>query len=183
MCLRRALGAVAVLAVALTVACGPEPAAEKDPASAETTSRAPGASGPRAPGGPSTERAEPAVTEVYTVPNPGRRTGPVTIADMLVAGTETIPPEVIERVRRLEDVVAVTTISLVNVPIENQGYNLAAVDPAKLPHLRGGDERRLRRPVAAGGGRRGGGLAEAEGQAAHRRAPVPGSARCRWRPR
>ncbi len=128
MCLRRALGAVAVLAVALTVACGPEPATEKDPASAESSSPAP--SGTESPTKDPEDPESPSVTEVYAVPDPGPRKGPVTVADVLVQADDTIPDDVVAAVRRLPGVEAVASISVINVPVENKGYTLAAVDPA-----------------------------------------------------
>ena len=123
--LRRALATVAVAAVALTSACGPE---------SETEAGA--ADGKGGGGGstqtPSPDSSSPAdVTRVYTVPQPGPRKGPVTVADVLVTSEDTIPEDVVAQIEGLAGVEAVASISVINVPIENKGYTLAAVDPAE----------------------------------------------------
>ncbi len=125
--LRRALAAVAVTAAALTSACGPE---------SETAAGAPDGKGGGGGGGstqtPSPDSSSPAdVTRVYTVPQPGPRKGPVTVADVLVTSEDTIPEGVVAEIEGLAGVEAVATISVINVPIENKGYTLAAVDPAE----------------------------------------------------
>ena len=102
MCLRRALGAVAVLAVALTVACGPEPAAKQKAGGTESASPAPsGTESPRRITEDPEDPRSPSVTEVYAVPDPGPRKGPVTVADVLVQADDTIPDDVVAAVRRL----------------------------------------------------------------------------------
>ncbi len=119
---RRALGAVAVAAVTLSVACAPQPETE-----------AGGGKDDRGGGGstqtPSPDSTSPSdVTRVYTVPQPGPRTGPVTVADVLVKSEDTIPDDVVAAIEKLPGVEAIATISVIDVPIENKGYTLAAVD-------------------------------------------------------
>ncbi|WP_139979763.1 M15 family metallopeptidase [Nocardioides litoris] len=126
---RRAWSAVAVAAVLVATACSGG-AGEGD----ATPSATDGASGdapsagaaPSAAGTPAPDAADPA----YAVAPPGKRRGPVTVADVLVSGKGTLSEEVVQRVRDLEGVESVDVISLANVPLENKVYNLAAVDPA-----------------------------------------------------
>ncbi|WP_148616462.1 M15 family metallopeptidase [Nocardioides rubriscoriae] len=124
----RASTAVAVATVLLLTGCSSDAAdapgapAATDPAAASPPpSDAPGADG--APPAPVT------LDPAYAVERPGRRTGAVGPADILVAGKQTLSPELVARIEALDGVQVATTISLANVPLENKVYNVAAVDP------------------------------------------------------
>ncbi len=126
---RRAFAAVAVAAVALTAACGPE--SETAAGAADGKGGGGGSTSPSTTT-PSPDSSSPAaVTQVYTVPQPGPRKGPVTVADVLVTSEDPIPEDVVSTIEGLPGVEAVASISVINVPIENKGYTLAAVDPAE----------------------------------------------------
>lgn len=124
--LRRALAAAAVAVVALTAACGPE---AQDEAGGKDGG---GGGGGEAPTETTTvdPTERPDVTQVYTVPEPGPRDGPVTVADVLVKSEAAIPDDVVEAIKALPGVEAVATISVIDVPIENKSYTLASADLA-----------------------------------------------------
>ena len=117
--LGRALAATA-LAAALLAACddgGQEHAG--DPASMPETT--PASSG---------RTAAPALDPAHAIDPPGRRTGAIAPADIVVNGAETIPQAKIDAIKRLDGVSAIEQISLASVPIENRTISVAAVDPA-----------------------------------------------------
>jgi hypothetical protein len=120
--LGRALG-TAALAVALLAACdGGDAEHAGDPVGTPSTpSTAPASS---------TRTAEPALDPEHAVDPPGRRTGAIAPADIVVNGDETIPQDKIDAIRRLKGVQDVEQISLVQIPIENRALSVAAVDPA-----------------------------------------------------
>ncbi len=121
----RAVGVVAVAAALLT-ACTADP----EPTSAEPTT-ATGTPAPPPETDPPTEpTAEPLLDPAYAVDPPGRRTEAIGVADVLISSKETLDPDVVRDIEALDGVVTSTTISLVNVPLENKVYNVAAVDPA-----------------------------------------------------
>ncbi|QCW49230.2 M15 family metallopeptidase [Nocardioides dongxiaopingii] len=127
---RRTRTLAAATAVLLATACGtdaaaPDESAPSAPEAGTTTPATPDATPPP------TGTAAPTLDPAFAVAPPGRRTGPVTVGDILVSSKATLDPDVVERVADLDGVVAVTTISLSNVPVENKVYNLAAVDPAQ----------------------------------------------------
>jgi hypothetical protein len=124
--IRRALVAVIVAVATMGVGCGPQSENEAGGADGRGGGGGDGpSSSSSAPGG----TGSPDVDGRYTVPAPGPREGPVTVADILVTSQETIPEDVVDEIKKLPGVAAVAAISVVNVPIENKGYTLAAVDP------------------------------------------------------
>lgn len=130
--LSRATSAAALSAVLLATACstgaGPDEPGATDPGPATGS---PSATAP--PPDVVTDAAPaPAVLDpAFAVEAPGRRTGAVGVADILIAAKDTLSPELVAEVEGLEGVAAVTTISLANVPLENKVYNVAAVDPGE----------------------------------------------------
>lgn len=71
----------------------------------------------------------PAVDPAYAVAPPGPRTGPVTVADVLVTSEDTLDPALVERLTSLDGVTSSDLVSMSNVSVENKVYNVAAVDP------------------------------------------------------
>ena len=82
----------------------------------------------------------------------GPRTGALRSADILVFSKTTLTDDIVERIRKVKGVRSVEPLSMAQVSIENRAINLAAVDPATLPQLHAGRERRP--PGAVGPGRR-----------------------------
>jgi hypothetical protein len=66
----------------------------------------------------------------HAVDQPGRRSGQIAPADIIVNGSQSLSPEVIDRIRKLEHVTDVEPLSFAQVVIENQALRVAAVDPA-----------------------------------------------------
>ena len=141
MTISRARTTAAVAAVLLATACsgGPDDSGATDPGTGSPSATADPAesAGSGDPAGPSststpTDGKNAAVLDpAYAVDPPGRRTGPLGAADILISAKDTLSPELVEQLRDLDGVTAATTISLANVPLENKVYNLAAVDPAQ----------------------------------------------------
>lgn len=137
---RRAVTVAAVAAVLVATACST--GADETPSATDRGDTAPadGSSSTSAPGGPaddatdatddSGEAAADALDPAYAVAPPGRRTEPITVADVLVSAKDTLSPDLVREIERLDGVEAVTTLSLASVPLENTVYTLAAVDPA-----------------------------------------------------
>ena len=139
---RRPLGAAVLsLAGALLVAgCGssalqgtqptPTPTAPSSSSSLPTGGTAlPSLTTAPTPSSPETSAAPSAPTDV-AVPAPGPRTQPLLPADMLVYSTQSLSPDVVDRIRRLEGVTDVEAISMAEVTLENEAVRIAAVDPA-----------------------------------------------------
>ncbi|WP_243058382.1 M15 family metallopeptidase [Nocardioides sp. SR21] len=123
--LGRALGAATLaLAIAATSACSGSSEAG-DPAPDGTTSAAAATPSPDAEPG-----AEPTLDPAHAVDPPGRRTGLIAPADIVVNGASTIPQEKVAEIERLRGVEDVERISLVQIPVENRSLSIAAVDPA-----------------------------------------------------
>ncbi len=123
---RRALVAYALPAVlALTAACtgtnAEEAADPGTPSSPGSTAASPTATGSTAAAGVDPEHA---------VDPPGRRKGPLGLADVLVYTGDSLSGRTVGAIRRLEGVQDVETLSLAQVPIENKVITVAAVDPA-----------------------------------------------------
>ncbi|GAA4369532.1 M15 family metallopeptidase [Nocardioides caricicola] len=118
--LGRALTATTLaLAIAATAACsGSSQAGDPEP-SASTTAAAPT---PSPASGPTLDPA-------HAVDPPGRRTGQIAPADIVVNGAETIPQEKVDEIRELRGVQDIEQISLVQIPVENRSLSVAAVDP------------------------------------------------------
>ncbi len=119
---------VATATVALLLsACGTDPS---------VTPEAPVTSGTGQPGGgdttqePVTDTTPGTLDPTFAVEPPGKRKGPITVADILISARTTIDPETVEEITNLDGVVAATTLSMAQAPVENKVYNLAAVDPA-----------------------------------------------------
>ena len=85
-----------------------------------TSSTAPGSSEP------STPVADPS----HAVDAPGKLTGRLWSADMLVFDQQELSPDIVDRIRHLKGVADVERIGLGNVTIENHTLTVAAVDPA-----------------------------------------------------
>ena len=60
----------------------------------------------------------------------GPRSGEVANPDILIVGSESLSDETIEAIKGLEGVRGVEPFSMVQVVIENEAINVAAVDPA-----------------------------------------------------
>lgn len=136
------VAAVATVLLATACASGPDDGATDpaQPSGSASTAGDPGAdpsatdpTGPAsaAPADPSAAAGGTVLDPAYAVERPGKRQGALGAADIMVAAKTTLSPELVERVRGLKGVTAVTTISLANVPLENKVYNVAAVDPAQ----------------------------------------------------
>ncbi|MDO9357294.1 MAG: hypothetical protein Q7T55_26590, partial [Solirubrobacteraceae bacterium] len=122
----RAFTAVAVAAVLVTTACAAEPDPTEPGASDSAT-----VEGAKTPEGASTGTTATALDPSYAVEAPGKRTGALGAADILITAKDTLSADLVQQIEALDGVQAATTISLANVPLENKVYNLAAVDPAE----------------------------------------------------
>lgn len=124
--LRRALGAAGAAGVlVLAAACGGEPAATgPEPEASPSTVGASASADPE----PSSDGADPLAP--YAMDPPGPRQGPLTYADLLVTGQETISDETLAAVRAVPHVGAVERVSVAQVSVDNQLLTIAAVDPA-----------------------------------------------------
>ncbi|MFB9315351.1 M15 family metallopeptidase [Nocardioides plantarum] len=142
MTISRARSTAAVAAVLLVSACSGDPGATAPATDSATGPATASSSGTSDPTGSSTPPPPTATTPgaastaavldpAYAVAAPGKRRGPLGAADILISAKQTLSPELVARLRDLQGVTAVTTISLANVPLENKVYNLAAVDPAQ----------------------------------------------------
>ncbi len=132
-----ALSSVAVLLGAVT-ACGPEDekaassevAVESavDPTTAGTSDDA--ATDDEGVAPPAQPAAEPAVgiDPAYAVPQPGRRTGAIVPADILIQDTEPLGADVVDAVTDLDGVQDALALSVSQVVLENKIYTIAAVD-------------------------------------------------------
>jgi hypothetical protein len=121
--MRRALGAVGLVALLVAAACSDPAGGQDEPDSAEESSTS---------ATPTTAVPTPSVVAdpEHSVDPPGPFEPPLTLADMLVTSDAPIRDEVVERVARLKGVKAVAAISLGQVVLESRVYDVAAVDPA-----------------------------------------------------
>ena len=120
--LGRALGTTALAgALALSLAACNGSTEAGDPAPSGTPATSPASSG---------QTAAPALDPAHAVDPPGRRTGAIAPADIVVNGAKTIPQDKVDAIRRLAGVQDVEQISLAQIPIENRALSVAAVDPA-----------------------------------------------------
>ena len=118
----RAVGTTALagmLALSLAACDGTSEAGDPAPTGTPSTTSASG-----------TRTAEPALDPKHAVDPPGRRTGAIAPADIVVNGSKTIPQEKVAAIRRLAGVQDVEQISLAQIPIENRALSVAAVDPS-----------------------------------------------------
>jgi hypothetical protein len=143
----RITGAAATVAVLVATACAPgadDPApavvtgaSDTGNATGNATTPAPHSGGgptPTSPGDPvdgTTPDDGVAIDPAYAVEPPGRRTGSIVPADILVQDTEPLADEVVTRVRGLDGVQAALQLSMSQVVLENTTYTVAAVDPAQ----------------------------------------------------
>ena len=124
--------ACALLAPLLT-GCGGGAADAGDPnastsASTGATPTDPGATASTSPGGG--QSTAPVLDPEHAVDPPGKRTGAIAPADIVVTGAKTIPQEKIDAITALADGLEVEQISLAQIPVENRTLSVAAVDPA-----------------------------------------------------
>ena len=121
---------VAALSLALltTAACRDDSAVREQPEpSRSDSSTTPGTGSPTA----STDASPtPLADPEHAVDPPGPRQGSLTYADILVYDTDSLSPRDIARIRGLKGVVAVESLALAQVGMENEVINVAAVDPA-----------------------------------------------------
>ncbi len=68
----------------------------------------------------------------YAVEPPGRLRGQLHTADVLVTGADTLPDELVERVRAIEGVEAVLPMSIASSSVDGRTLNVAAVDPGEF---------------------------------------------------
>lgn len=116
--MRTALAALACLAVA--AACGGEADPEKKAKADEEPSSA----------GPAPTVTVPAFDDDHAMDQPGPLKGPLVPADVLIYAEETLSEDMVERIRELKGVHSVEQLSLASASIENQVFQIAAVDPA-----------------------------------------------------
>jgi hypothetical protein len=122
--LGRALGAAMLPCVLVLAGCNGSTRAD-DPR--PTATSAPSTAVPETGGG---QTAEPALDPAHAVDPPGKRTGRIGPADIVVNSSKTIDEATVERIEALADDIEVEPISLVQVTIENRALSVAAVDPA-----------------------------------------------------
>ena len=120
--LRRALGTAMVPCLLVLTACNATSQAD-EPASPSTS--AAGTPRPAA-----AETATPALDPAHAVDPPGKRTGAIAPADIVVNGATTLDDVTVAAIRSLPGVSDVEQISLAKVFIENRPVDVAAVDPA-----------------------------------------------------
>lgn len=72
----------------------------------------------------------PTIDADHVMPPIGPRTGEIGNPDILIVSSDTLSSETVEAIRGVEGVRDVEQLSLAQVVIENESFNLAAVDPA-----------------------------------------------------
>jgi hypothetical protein len=102
----------------LVAACGD--AVSQEPSPDETPSGSPSAEG----------TATPTLDPEHAMPPIGPRTGEIANPDILIQSSDSISTETVEVIKALDGVRGVETFSFTEVLIENESYNVAAVDPA-----------------------------------------------------
>jgi D-alanyl-D-alanine carboxypeptidase len=68
----------------------------------------------------------------YAVEPPGPFEPPLRTADVLITGAETLPDDLVERVRALDGVSEVLRLSVASAAIDGRTLNVAAVDPGEF---------------------------------------------------
>ena len=120
---RRAVAALALPAVlALTAACTSTSAKDTDPG----LGGGPSSATPVRHSASASAVADPD----HAVDPPGRLTGRLYAADMLVYSQDSLSAGIVRQIRNLDGVTKVERLSMAQVSIENQALNVAAVDPA-----------------------------------------------------
>jgi hypothetical protein len=124
--MRLAAAVLGVLALAACQNADGDPTADPtaDPTTASPSTAA--TTTPAASASPTTPVADPA----HAVPPPGPRTGPLVPADLLVVSQDTIPADVVQRIRHTKGVSGVAQISMANPSVEDRLLKVVAVDPA-----------------------------------------------------
>ena len=133
----RVLGTIATAVVLAATACAPSPedavATVADPALDGATSSGPDTD--RDPASPFATAVPPAsesaIDPAYAMTPPGRRTGAIVPADILIQDADTLSPIVVGAVERLDGVLDALPISVSQVVLENKTYTIAAVDPGE----------------------------------------------------
>ncbi len=138
----RFLGAVATAAVLAATACAPSTedvdTTAADPAAGSATSSTPDpdADPPRSdPTSPVATAVPPSndvtIDPAYAMEPPGRRTGAIVPADILIQDADTLSPIVVGAVQGLDGVLDAIPLSVSQVVLENKTYTIAAVDPGE----------------------------------------------------
>ncbi|GAB3774817.1 hypothetical protein FB382_003952 [Nocardioides ginsengisegetis] len=120
----RALAALLLPLALLTTAGCDGKAAAHDPA----TSPAAATSGAGDPGTSPSNSTSPVADADHAVDPPGKLSGRLYAADMLVYSQDTLSPAVVKRIQHLKGVTRVESLSMAQVSIENHALNVAAVD-------------------------------------------------------
>lgn len=121
----RAVACAGLLSLALVLAACDD-GSGADPARADDTSPTPSHTDASTPTSDSSTGLDPA----HAVDPPGKRTGMIAPADIVVNGAATIPQDKVDAIKALDGVQDVEQISLASVVIENRALSVAAVDPA-----------------------------------------------------
>ena len=117
---RTALLAAAVLLTTLA-GCGDKESGASRPTGTASPSATPEGGATTAPSTPLPDLA---------VDPPGKRSGPLVSADLLVFSRDTLTPGMVRRISAIKGVRDVEQLSMAQVSIENRALNLAAVDAA-----------------------------------------------------
>jgi hypothetical protein len=126
--------AVAITAVLVATACAPDAADSDTFPVADPGSKSAGVAEPTpdeavttdVPDGPDS-----AIDPAYAMKPPGRRTGAIVSADILLQDTTPLTPDVLSAVESLDGVQDALTLSVSQVVLENKIYTIAAVDPGE----------------------------------------------------
>jgi len=113
----RALVAVATV-LALATACGE---AGRTPESDPT---------PSGTGSPTGSTETPTISADHVMDPIGPRQGEVANPDILITSSEPLSKDTVDAIKKLDGVRSVETFSMAQVVIENESYNVAAVNPA-----------------------------------------------------
>ena len=127
--LGRALGMATLpclltLTAALSAGCNGSSQAEEAPVPSPSVTATAGQDGDRS------ATPTPTLDPAHAVDRPGRRTGQIAPADIVVTSSETIGMDAVRRIERLGKGADVERISTAQLPIQNRALRVAAVDPA-----------------------------------------------------
>ncbi|WP_252274943.1 M15 family metallopeptidase [Nocardioides sp. LMS-CY] len=118
---RAASLALVLLLAASATACEGSPRADDRPADPATSGSA---------SGTPTPSAVPTLDPAHAVDAPGAREGRWGPPDIIVTSAETIPPDLVARIRALPGVTDVERVARAEIPVENRTLSVLAVDPA-----------------------------------------------------
>ncbi|SFD02240.1 D-alanyl-D-alanine carboxypeptidase [Nocardioides terrae] len=142
--------AAALAAVLALAACQSTDASSTgDPSASPSSSTRSTAGTPTASTSPTPTVADPA----HAVPPPGPRSGPLVPADILVVAQDTIPDDVVERIRHTQGVTGVAQIAIANPSVEDRLLKVVAVDPStyrNFTQVQSADNQELWDRVAGG---------------------------------